>query len=385
MSVPAPSEGYAPTEEQAAIAELTREIAQAEIAPHCSAWNRDAHFPRELFRTLAQVGLMGVFIPEAQGGVDAGYGSYALVIEELSAVDAGIGTTLSVHAMVTRAIVLLGSAEQHAEFLPQLANGDLAAFALTESEVGSDAAKLQSRATRVDGGWRLNGRKQWCTNGAQASLIMGMFRTGDDDGKGITAFIIPRTAPGVRVERTTQKLGIHTSDTSDLAFDDVFVADAAVLGEVGDGYRSALRALSGGRIGIAAQACGILRASIEASTSFAKERHAFGQPIGAFEGVSFKIAQMATKYHAARLLTLRAASLADAGQPFAVEASMAKLFASRSACEGSSDAVQIHGGYGYTTEFPVERYYRDAKVTELYEGTSEILQILIARSLLGRL
>ena len=378
-------EAYAPSEEQTAVADLAREVAEAEIAPHSAAWNHAAHFPCELYHTLAQVGLMGLFIPEIYGGVEAGYGSYALVIEELAAVDAGVAVTMSVHAMVCRALVLLGTPQQQQQYLPSLTTGELAAFALTEPEVGSDAAQLRSRATRVAGGWVLSGRKQWCTNGAYASVIMGMFRTSDDGGKGVTAFLIPRTAEGLRIERSTQKLGIHTSDTTDLAFEDVFVPDDAVLGEIGGGYTNALRALSGGRIGIAAQACGILRASLDASVSFARERKAFGQAIGAFEGVSFKIAQMATKYQAARLLTLRAASLADAGQAFAVEASMAKLFASRAACEGASDAVQIHGGYGYTTEFPVERYYRDAKVTELYEGTSEILQLVIGRSLLGKL
>jgi alkylation response protein AidB-like acyl-CoA dehydrogenase len=378
-------DAYAPTAEQTEIAALTRDIARAEIAPHVDAWNRDEYFPRELFTTLAQVGLMGLLVPEKFGGVGADYASYALVIEELSAVDAGVGVTFSVHAMVVRAIVQLGNAAQHAHYLPGLASGQLAAFALTESDAGSDAARLRSQAVRVEGGWRLTGRKQWCTNGSYADVIMGMFRTGDEGAKGITAFLIPRMAEGIRVERTTRKLGIHTSDTADLAFEDVFVPDEAILGDLNGGFTQALRALSGGRIGIAAQACGILRASLEASAAFATERRAFGAAIGSYEAISFKIAQMATKYQAARLMILRAAALADAGEPFAVEAAMAKLFASRAACESSADAVQIHGGYGYTTEFPVERYYRDAKITEIYEGTSEILQLVISRAILGRL
>jgi alkylation response protein AidB-like acyl-CoA dehydrogenase len=373
------------TVEQIAAAEFAREIVLQEIAPHASAWNRDEYFPLELFQTLAKVGLMGLVVPTEHGGAGAGYTSYALVVEELSAADAGVGATFSVHAMVTRALALLGSAEQQASWLPRLASGTLAAFALTESEAGSDAARLRARATCTEGGWLLNGRKQWCTNGSYAGLIMGMFRTGEEGRKGITAFLIPSPSKGLRVERKTRKLGIQTSDTADLAFDDVFVPDDAVLGLPGTGYTHALRALAGGRIGIAAQACGILRASLEASIAFAKERRAFGVPIGSHEAIAFKIAQMATKYDAAALLTLRAAACADAGDSFTVEASMAKLFASRAACEGSSDAVQIHGGYGYTTEFPVERYYRDAKVTEIYEGTSEILQLVISRSILGHL
>ncbi len=234
-------------------------------------------------------------------------------------------------------------------------------------------------------GWVLNGRKQWCTNGGHAGVMMAMFRTGGPGAKGISAFLVDTALPGVAVEKVTEKLGIHTSNTVDLAFDDVRVPAGALLGREGEGLSSALTTLTSGRIGIASQATGIIAASLDASVAFAKDRVAFGKPIGAFEGISFKLARMATDLDAARLLVYRAAALADAGRPFATEASKAKLFASGKACEHASEAVQIHGGYGYTTEFPVERYYRDAKITQIYEGTSEIQQLIIARSLLGKL
>ena len=328
---------------------------------------------------------MGMLVPEVHGGIGADYVAYVLAIEELARVDAGTAVTLSVHSMICRAIDLLGNDEQRRRYLPVLGTGDaIAGFALTEPEAGSDAAALRSTARRDGDAYVLSGRKQWCTNGGYSHVIMGMFRTGGAGARGISAFLIDNATPGIVVEKTTEKLGIHTSNTCDIAFDDVRVPAGALLGEEGQGFTSAMRALSSGRIGIAAQACGILAACLDASVAFAKERQAFGKPIAAFEGVSFKIARMATDLEAARLLTYRAAALCDAGRPFVQEASMAKLFASTKAREHASEAVQIHGGYGYTTEFPVERYYRDAKITEIYEGTSEIQQLVIARDLLGR-
>jgi alkylation response protein AidB-like acyl-CoA dehydrogenase len=288
--------------------------------------------------------------------------------------------------MISMAILKLGSERQKQKYLPKLAQEDtIAAFALTEPDAGSDAANLRASAKRVDGGYELNGRKQWCTNGSYSTVIMGMFRTGEAGAKGVSAFLIDNELPGVVVEKVTDKLGIHTSNTCDMAFDNVRVSQDALLGPEGAGFSNALTALTGGRIGIAAQACGILAACLDASVKFARERVAFGQPIGAFEGISFKIAQMATDLDAARLLTYRAAALYDAGKPFATEASKAKLFASTAARKHAAEALQIHGGYGYTTEFPVERYYRDAKITEIYEGTSEIQQMIISRAYLGKL
>ena len=373
------------TPEQRAIGDLAQQVALREIAPHIKLWDRERRFPRELYTKLAQTGLMGIVIPEVYGGVGADYLSYALAIEEFARVDAGTAVTLSVHAMMGSAILRLGNDEQKERYLPQLASGDtIAGFALTEPGAGSDAASLVASARRDGDSYVLNGRKQWCTNGSYAGVIMGMFRSGGPGARGVSAFLIDTSLPGIVIEKVTEKLGIHTSNTCDLAFDNVRVPASALLGGEGTGFTLAMSALTAGRIGIAAQATGILAACLDASVKFAKEREAFGKPIGAYEGVSFKVAQMATDLDAARLLVYRAASLYDRGEPFAIEASKAKLFASSAARRNASEAVQIHGGYGYTTEFPVERYYRDAKITEIYEGTSEIQQVIIARSLLGR-
>jgi butyryl-CoA dehydrogenase len=374
------------TDEQRQIGALAAEIAQREIAPSIARWDRDHTFPRELYAKLNDAGIMGIIIPEQYGGVGADYVSYALAVEELARVDAGTAVTVSVHSMICSAILNLGSDEQKRLWLPKLASEDtIAGFALTEPDAGSDAAAIRATAKPAAGGFTLNGRKQWCTNGSYSGVLMGMFRTGEPGPKGVSAFLIDGATPGMVVEKVTEKLGIHTSNTCDLAFDDVPIPAGALLGALGDGFGNAMTALTSGRIGIAAQATGILAACLEESVKFAKDRYAFGRPIGGFEGVSFKIAQMAMDLDASRLLVYRAAALADAGQPFAVAASKAKLFASTAARKHASEALQIHGGYGYTTEFPVERHYRDAKITEIYEGTSEIQQIIIARALLGKL
>ena len=374
------------TEEQRQIGDLAAEIAQREIGPNVAKWDREHYFPREVFTKLTGAGVMGLLVPEEYGGAGADYVSYARAIEELARVDAGCAVTVSVHSMICMAILKLGTEDQKRRYLPKLAHEDtIAGFALTEPDAGSDAANLRSTARRDGDFYILNGRKQWCTNGSYSTVLMGMFRSGGPGAKGVSAFLVDNDLPGVVVEKVTEKLGINTSNTCDVAFDNVSVPHSALLGEEGTGFSNALTALTGGRIGIAAQSCGILAACLDASVKFAKERIAFGQPIGAFEGVSFKIAQMATDLDAARLLTYRAAALYDAGKPFATEASKAKLFASTAARKHAAEAVQIHGGYGYTTEFPVERYYRDAKITEIYEGTSEIQQVIISRAYLGRL
>jgi alkylation response protein AidB-like acyl-CoA dehydrogenase len=374
------------SEEQRQIGSLAAEIAQREIAPHIARWDREHTFPRELYAKLNDAGIMGIIVPEEFGGVGADYVSYALAVEELARVDAGTAVTVSVHSMICSAIVKLGNDEQKRRWLPKLASQDvIAGFALTEPDAGSDAASIRATAKRSADGYRLNGRKQWCTNGSYSGVVMGMFRTGDSGAKGVSAFLLDSSLPGIVVEKVTEKLGIHTSNTCDLAFDDVAIPADALLGAEGDGFGNAMTALTSGRIGIAAQATGILAACLDESVKFAKERTAFGRLIGHFEGVSFKIAQMAMDLDAARLLVYRAASLADAGVPYSIEASKAKLFASTAARKHAAEALQIHGGYGYTTEFPVERHYRDAKITEIYEGTSEIQQLIIARSILGRL
>jgi len=374
------------SEEQRAIGRLAAEIAQREIAPFIAQWDREHTFPRALYSKLSDAGIMGILIDEAFGGVGADYISYALAIEELAKVDAGSAVTVSVHSMIAAAIAQFGSAQQKQRYLPLLAGGDvIAGFALTEPDAGSDAGNIRSTARRTNSGYVLNGRKQWCTNGSYSGVVMAMFRTGTSGHQAISAFLVDNGTPGLKVEKVTEKLGIHTSNTCDLAFDDALISSDALLGMEGQGFSGAMTALQSGRIGIAAQACGILSACLDASVTFAKEREAFGKPIGAFEGISFKIAQMALDLDAARLLTYRAASLCDRGLPFATAGSKAKLFASTAARKHASEAIQIHGGYGFTTEFPVERYYRDAKITEIYEGTSEIQHLIIARSLLGKL
>jgi alkylation response protein AidB-like acyl-CoA dehydrogenase len=377
---------FEPTGDQRAVGDLAREIAAREIAPNIARWDREHAFPRELYSKFNEAGLLGLLVSEAYGGSDSDYVSYALSIEEIARVDAGTAATLSVHSMICNAIAKLGNEEQRERWLRVLGGGDaLAGFALTEPDAGSDAAAIRSRAVRDGDVYILNGRKQWCTNGGYAAVVMAMFRTGEAGAKGISAFLVDMSLPGIVVEKITEKLGIHTSNTVDLAFSDVRVSASALLGSEDTGLASALSTLAAGRIGIASQAVGILAACLDASMKFAKERVAFGRPIGAFEGIAFKLAQMATDLEAARLLTYRAAALCDAGKPFAIEASKAKLFASSAARVHASEAVQIHGGYGYTTEFPVERYYRDAKITEIYEGTSEIQKLIIARDLIGRL
>ncbi len=374
------------TDDQRAIGDLAKQIAEREIAPNIAQWDREHRFPRELYTKLTEAGLMGITVPEAYGGAGLDTISYALAIEELARVDAGTAVTLSVHSMIAGAIAAIGTDAQKNRYLPKLSTGDaIAAFALTEPDAGSDAAALRGTARRDGDGYILSGRKQWCTNGSHAAVVMAMFRTGGPGAKGVSAFLVDLPNDAVVVEKVTEKLGIHTSNTCDLAFEDVRVSRDALLGNEGEGFSGALSTLSAGRIGIASQAVGILAACLDASVKFAKEREAFGRRIGAYEGISFKVAQMATDLDAARLLVYRAAALRDAGRPFALEASKAKLFASTAARRHAAEAVQIHGGYGYTTEFPVERYYRDAKITEIYEGTSEIQQVIIARSLLGRL
>jgi alkylation response protein AidB-like acyl-CoA dehydrogenase len=386
MIAPERANPFDVSDEQRAVGDLARDFARGRIAPFIERWDREHVFPRELYTELSAIGLMGMLVPQAFGGVQTDYVGYALAIEELARVDAGTAVTLSVHSMICAAVAALGSDAQKTHWLPKLGSGDcLAGFALTEPDAGSDAAALRGRARRDGDAYVLNGRKQWCTNGSFAGVVMAMFRTGQDGSKGISAFLVDPSTPGVTVEKITEKLGIHTSNTVDLAFSDARIGLSALLGHEGEGLATALGTLGAGRIGIAAQAVGILAACLDASVKFAKERSAFGRPIGAFEGISFKIARMATDLEAARLLVYRAAALADAGKPFDIAASKAKFFASTAAREHASEAVQIHGGYGYTTEFPVERYYRDAKITEIYEGTSEIQQVIIARSLLGRL
>jgi alkylation response protein AidB-like acyl-CoA dehydrogenase len=358
------------TPEQEEIRELARRFADDRIAPRAAEWDRDHVFPRELFAELGELGLMGVCVPEEHGGAGADFLSYILVLEELSRADAGVGVTVAVHTSAcTLPLLAHGS-----PYVPALAAGEeIGAFALTEAGSGSDASAMRTRAT--DG--RITGTKQWITNGSHAATFLVFAREGD---RGISAFVVRAGAEGFAVTREEEKMGLNSSSTADLAFEDT---PGERLGEPGGGMRIALSTLDGGRIGIAAQAVGIAQAGLDVATAYAKERAAFGGPIARFQAIQHKLADMQTEIEAARALTWRAARLKQAGRPHTVEGAQAKLFASAVARRQTGEAIQVLGGYGYTKEFPAERYYRDAKVTEIYEGTSEIQRLVIARALLG--
>jgi alkylation response protein AidB-like acyl-CoA dehydrogenase len=367
------------TDEQREIRNLARRFADEEIAPHAAAWDREHRFPREVFTALGELGLMGVCVPAEHGGAGADFLSYMLVLEELARADAGVGVTVAVHTSAgTLPILANGTEEQIERLVPPLAQGhEIAAFALTESGSGSDAGAMRTRATPGDGGeGLLTGTKQWITNGSYAHTFVVFAKDPDKP----SAYLVRRGAPGFSVTREEEKMGLNSSSTADLALEDT---PGERLGGPGGGMRIALSTLDGGRIGIAAQALGIAQAALEVATSYAKERHAFGRPIGGFGAIQQKLADMQTEVEAARALVWRAARLKQAGRPHTVEGAQAKLFASRVARHWTGEAIQILGGYGYTKDFPAERYYRDAKVTEIYEGTSEIQRLVIARALLG--
>jgi alkylation response protein AidB-like acyl-CoA dehydrogenase len=363
------------SDEQREIRELARRFADEEIAPQAAGWDREHAFPREVFAHLGELGLMGVCVPEEHGGAGADFLAYVLVLEELSRADAGVGVTVAVHTSAgTLPLLAHGTPEQVGRLVPPLAQGhELAAFALTESGSGSDAGALR---TRADDSARITGTKQWTTNGSHAHSFIVFAR----DPERPSAFVVRRGAAGFSVTREEEKMGLNSSSTADLSFEDT---PAERLGAQGAGMRIAFQTLDAGRIGIAAQAVGIAQAALDVAAAYAQERHAFGRPIAGFGAIQQKLADMQTEIEAARALVWRAARLKQAGLPHSVEGAQAKLFASRVARHWTGEAIQVMGGYGYTKEFPVERYYRDAKVTEIYEGTSEIQRLVIARALLG--
>jgi len=364
-------------DEQREVRDLARRFADEEIAPHAAAWDRGHTFPKDVFGALGELGLMGVCVPAENGGAGADFLSYVLVLEELSRADAGVGVTVAVHTSAgTLPILANGTPEQVERLVPPLAQGhEIAAFALTESGSGSDAGAMRTRADQD----RLTGTKQWITNGSYAHTFVAFAKDGRASEKP-SAFIVRRGAEGFRVTREEEKMGLSSSSTADLAFE---ATPGEPLGPPGAGLRIALATLDGGRIGIAAQAVGIAQAALDVATAYAKERHAFGRPIGGFGAIQQKLADMQTEIEAARALVWRAARLKQAGHPHTVEGAQAKLYASRVARHWTGEAIQVLGGYGYTKDFPAERYYRDAKVTEIYEGTSEIQRLVIARALLG--
>ena len=373
------------TADQREIQALTREFAQAEVEPFAAEWDREHHFPRELYGKLAELGLMGVCIPEEYGGAGADFLSYILVLEELSRADAGVGVTVAVHtSAVSLPILTFGSDEQRSRFVPPLARGEaIGAFALTEPESGSDAGSLRTRAEPVGDGWRITGVKQFISTAEYAGTFLLFARTNESTGgaRGVTAFILD--SDHVRVTGREEKLGLNSSVTNSIAVDGVDVGRDRLLHEENRGFRVAMTTLDGGRIGIAAQAVGIAQAAYDAAREYALERRQFGQRIANFQAIQWKLADMATELDAARLLVYRAAWLKQQRESHTEAGAKAKLFASEMARRQTGEAIQVFGGYGYTREFPVERHYRDAKITEIYEGTSEIQRLVIARSILG--
>ncbi len=372
------------SEDQRMIRDMARDFARREIAPHAQAWEKAGWIDDALVAQMGELGLLGMVVPEDWGGSYIDYVAYALAVEEISAGDGATGALMSIHNSVGCGPVLnYGSQAQKDEWLAELASGRaIGCFALTEPQAGSEAHNLRTRAELVDGQWVLNGSKQFCSNAKRAKLAIVFAVTDPDLGKkGLSAYLVPTDTPGFAVERSEHKMGIRASDTCAVSLSDCRIPQANLLGERGKGLAIALSNLEGGRIGIGAQALGIARAAFEAALLYARERVQFGKPIAEHQSIANMLADMQTQLNAARLLILHAARLKSAGLPCLSEASQAKLFASEMAEKVCSQAVQIHGGYGYLEDYPVERYYRDARITQIYEGSSEIQRLLIAREL----
>ncbi len=373
------------TETQLMIRDTARKFAEEEIAPSSVERDEKEEFPYEIVKKLGELGFMGMMVPEQYGGAGLDVVSYVLAMTEVSKVDASCGVIMSVNnSLVCQGISQWGTDDQKERFLKPLASGKkLGAFALSEPEAGSDATNQRTTALRQGDYYILNGTKNWITNGANADIVIVIAATDKEKGShGISALLVEKGTPGFTVAKKEKKLGIRSSDTVSLSFQDCKIPLANRIGEEGFGFKFAMKILDGGRIGIASQALGIAKASLDASIKYSKERKAFGHPIADFQAIQFKIADMATKVDAAEMLILKAASLKEAGKPYAQPAAMAKLFASKVAVDAALEAIQIHGGYGYVQEYLVERYLRDAKITEIYEGTSEIQRVVISRSLL---
>ena len=373
------------TDDQRRIRDAAREFAVAELGDKIAPYDQRHEFPHEIVAKLGPLGFMGVLVPEEYGGAGLDYVSYALIVEELNRGDASVGITMWAHnSLGTNHIALFGSPEQKRRWLPQLASGEmLGAWGLTEPGSGSDAAALRTRAEPRDGGWVLNGSKAFITNASVGGVAVVMARTDPEKkARGISALVVEKGTPGFTAGRPYRKLGLHASDTAELIFEDARVSADHLLGERGQGFVQAMQVLEGGRIAMAAMAVGIAQAAVDQAVRYMKQRSAFGKTLAGFNGLRGMLADIATEVEVARLLTLRAAWLKDAGQPAMRAAAMAKLFASEAAMKAATRAVQIHGGAGYITEFPVERIFRDAKLTEIGEGTSEIQRMVIAREIL---
>ena len=377
--------GYQVAENQKMISEMIRDFSEREIEPHKMEWDESQTFPVELFKKLGDLGLMGVLVPQEYGGSGFGYHEYVTAILELAKVDGSIGLSMAAHnSLCTGHILQFGSHEQKLRWLPKLATAEwIGAWGLTEPNTGSDAGNMKTTAKQDGDYYILNGAKNFITHGKSSNVAVVIARTGEvGDSHAMTAFVIEKGTPGFSAGRKENKLGMRASETTELIFEDCRVHKDNILGNVGDGFIQSLKVLDGGRISIAALSCGIAEGALNASIAYSKERHQFNKPISAFQGISFKLAEMATKVKAAKLLTYNAAELKNQGKPVNEESAMAKLYASDISVEVANDAVQIFGGYGYTKDYPVEKYYRDAKLCTIGEGTSEIQKLVIARSIL---
>jgi hypothetical protein len=372
-------------EEQQQIKRTIREFAEAELAPHVMEWDEAQHFPVDLRPKFAELGVMGVLFPEEYGGAGMGYVEYATIIEEFARVDPSIALAIAAHnSLGSGHIYIAGNEQQKQKYLAPLARGDhFAAWGLTEPSSGSDASSMRTTAVRRDGGWVINGSKNFITNATFAETTVALAISDRTAGThGISAFIIERGTPGFQIAKKENKLGMRASDTATLVFDDCFVPDENLIGEPGQGFIQAMKVLDGGRISIAALAVGIAQGAYEAALRYAKERHQFGRPIAEFQAIQFKLADMATEIEAARLLTYQAAYLKQKGRVTTRESSMAKLYASEVAVRAAEEGVQIHGGYGFIKDYPAEKFWRDSKLCTIGEGTSEVQRVVIARQIL---
>ena len=376
---------FSQTETQQMIRQAARDFAEKYIKPNVMEWDESQHFPVEIFRKMGELGFMGVLVPEEYGGSGLGYFEYATVIDEISQVCGSVGLSTAAHnSLCTGHILYFANEAQKKKYLPKLANGSwIGAWGLTEPNTGSDALRMKTVAKKVDGGYVLNGAKNWITHGISSDVAVVLARTGELlDSRGITAFIVERGADGFKGGKKENKLGMRASETAEMIFEDCFVPDENVLGEVGQGFIQAMKILDGGRISIAALSLGIAKGAYKAALAYSKEREQFGKSISSFQGISFKLADMATEIEASQLLIDQSCYLKNEGLEMTKQSAMAKYFASEVAVRVSTEAVQIFGGYGYTKDFPVEKFYRDSKLCTIGEGTSEIQKIVISRHIL---
>ncbi len=381
------SVGFTPSENQQMIAEMARDFSEKHIRPYVMEWDESQEFPVQMFKKMGELGMLGVLVPEEYGGAGLGYFEYVTVIREVAKVCGSIGLSVAAHnSLCTNHILTFGTEEQKRKWLPKLATAEwIGAWGLTEPNTGSDAARMKTTAVQDGDYWVLNGTKCWITHGKSSGVVVAIVRTGAvGDKHGMTTFVIERGNPGMSAGKKENKLGMRASETAEVIFDNCRVHKNCMLGKEGDGFVQAMKILDGGRISIAALSLGIAEGAYLASKKYAKERHQFGQPIANFQAIAFKLADMATKLEAAILLTMQAADLKNRGEKVTLKSAMAKYYASEIAVEIATDAVQIHGGYGYTKDFPVEKFYRDSKLCTIGEGTSEIQKIVISREILRK-